>query len=162
MTQSKRIIIAAVILVAIGGAVVGLEALRRQRVTEADLEPGSIPIYVDGEMEAAFTPGDLESLEQVSFQDAEEGKTQNGWMLRDALLLHLTEENLTPQTKITVISTSREKSAELTWAEVNDPSNMVMFDLSGRGTLKLVSQLDKLNTRDEWVQDTDRIEVEAP
>ena len=162
MTQSKRIIIAAVILVAIGGAVVGLEALRRQRVTEADLEPGSIPIYVDGEMEAAFTPGDLESLEQVSFQDAEEGKTQKGWMLRDALLLHLTEENLTPQTEITVISTSREKSAELTWSEVNDPSNMVMFDLSGRGTLKLVSQLDKLNTRDEWVQDTDRIEIEAP
>ncbi len=40
--------------------------------------------------------------------------------------------------------------------------NMVMFDLSNRGTLKLVSLLEKLDTRDEWVQDVDRIEVANP
>lgn len=162
MNQTKRILIAIAILVVIGGVVLGLEAIRRQRVTEADLEPGSIPIYVGGDMEAAFTPEDLESVEQVSFQDAERGKTQEGWMLRDVLLLHLSEESLTPETQITVISTSRDKSAQLTWAEVDDQENMVMFDLSGRGTLKLVSKLDKLDTRDEWVQDTDRIEIETP
>ena len=162
MNQTKRILIAIAILVVIGGVVLGLEAIRRQRVTEADLEPGSIPIYVGGDMEAAFTPEDLESVEQVSFQDAERGKTQEGWMLRDVLLLHLSEESLMPETQITVISTSRDKSAQLTWAEVDDQENMVMFDLSGRGTLKLVSKLDKLDTRDEWVQDTDRIEIETP
>ncbi len=43
---------------------------------------------------------------------------------------------------------SRNKSAELTWAEIADRNNMVMFDLAGRGTLKLVSQMDKLATRD--------------
>lgn len=162
MNQQKRIIIAVIVLIFIGAAVLGLEVVRRQRVTDTDLEPGSVPIYVDGKMEAAFTPGDLESLEQVSFKDAEEGKTQEGWMLRDVLLLHLSEERLTPETRVTVSSSSREKSAELTWAEVKDEENMVMFDLSGRGTLKLVSKLDKLDVRDEWVQDTDRIDVEAP
>ena len=36
---------------------------------------------------------------------------------------------------------------------------MVMFDLSGRGTLKLVSMLDGFDTRDDWIQDVDRIEI---
>jgi hypothetical protein len=39
---------------------------------------------------------------------------------------------------------------------------MVMFDLSGRGTLKLVSTLERLDVRDEWVQDVDKIEVTQP
>ena len=95
MNQKQRIIIAVVLLVLIGGGVLALETVRRQRVTESDLEPGSIPIYVDGAMEAAFTPGDLESLEQVSFVDDEEGKTQEGWLLRDVLRLHLSEDELT-------------------------------------------------------------------
>lgn len=162
MDQNKRILIGIVLLVVIGGAVLGLEVLRRQRVTEGDLEPGSIPIYVDGQFTAAFTPDDLDALEQDSFKDAEEGKTQEGWMLRDVLSLHLSEESLTPQTRIKVISTSRDKLAELTWAEVDNAENMVLFDLSGRGTLKLVSQFDRLDVREEWVQDTDRIEVTSP
>jgi hypothetical protein len=104
----------------------------------------------------------LESLEQASFKDAEEGKTQEGWMLRDVLRLHLTDEQLVPETQITVSSSSREKSATLTWAEVDTTENMVMLDLSGRGTLKLVSKLERLDVRDEWVQDTDKIEVTLP
>jgi hypothetical protein len=162
MNRTKRILIALLVLAVLGGAVLGLEALRRRGMAEADLEPGSIPIYVNGDMVAAFTPDDLSSLEQVSFDDAEEGKTQEGWMLRDVLLLHLSEQSLVPRTEITVTSTSRNKSARLTWEEANDPDNWVMFDLSGRGTLKLVSQLDRLNVRDEWVQDTDRIEIASP
>ncbi|MGD8996633.1 MAG: hypothetical protein PVH80_00875 [Anaerolineae bacterium] len=162
MNEGRRILIAVVILIVIGGGVLGLEALRRRRRTEANLEPGSIPIYVDGQLEAAFTPDDLERLEQVSFQDAEEGKRQEGWMLRDVLLLHLSEESLTPTTRIVVISSSRDKAAELTWAEVDDTENMVMFDLSGRGTLKLVSKLERLDVRDEWVQDVEEIEIESP
>lgn len=162
MNQNRRILIAVIALIVIGGVVLGLEAWRRGRVTDSELQPGSIPIYVDGQMEAAFTPSDLESLEQVSFQDAEEGKTQEGWMLRDVLHLHLSDETLTPETQITVISSSRDKSAELTWAEVDDADNMVMFDLSGRGTLKLVSRLERLDVRDEWVQDTDKIEISSP
>jgi hypothetical protein len=162
VSQIKRILIAAVLLIVIGGAVLGAETLRRQRVTAGDVEAGSIPIYVEGDLEAAFTPEDLESLEEVSFVDAEEGKTQEGWMLRDVLVLHVSEDHLTPETRITVISSSRDKSAVLTWREVEDAESMVMFDLSGRGTLKLVSKLDRLDVREEWVQDVDRIEIEAP
>jgi hypothetical protein len=60
-----------------------------------------------------------------------------------------------------VSSSSREKTAQLTWEEVEDPANHVMFDLSGRGTLKLVSVLERLDVRDEWVQDVDKIEIET-
>ena len=59
-------------------------------------------------------------------------------------------------------SSSRDKSIALTWDEIADPENMVMFDLSGRGTLKLVSKLEKLDVRDEWIQDVDRIEIIEP
>jgi hypothetical protein len=37
-----------------------------------------------------------------------------------------------------------------------------MFDLSSRGTLKLASTLERLDTRDEWIQDVDKIEVSEP
>lgn len=138
--------------------VLGVEALRRAN-SEPELAPGSIPITVDGKLVGGFVPDDLGVLEQVSFADAEEGKTQEGWMLRDVLLLHVDEDDLEPQTRIIVTSSSREKSVQLTWAEVDDPANWVMFDLSGRGTLKLVSVLERLDIRDEWVQDVDQIEV---
>jgi hypothetical protein len=161
MTQTKRILIALVVVVVLIGFVLGIEALRRSQ-SEPTLAPGSIPIYVDGKLVGGFTPDDLGELEQVSFVDAEEGKTQEGWMLRDVLQANVQKSKLTPETVIVVSSSSRDKSAELTWAEVNDPGNMVMFDLSGRGTLKLVSKLERLDTRDEWVQDVTGIEVSRP
>lgn len=169
MTQRTRILIAVAILLVLVAAVVGIEALRRSTAgsTQAaqDLPtalPGGIPIYLDGQFMGAFSPLDLESLEMVSFVETEEGKTQEGWLLRDALLLHVKERAFEPDTIVVVTSTSRDKSAQLTWAEVDDPANWVMFDLSGRGTLKLVSVLEKLDTRDEWVQDVDLIELTSP
>ena len=168
MNQTKRILVGVVILVVVLGAVLGIDALQRRRAAapagggELDLAAGSIPIYVDGELVAGFTPDDLEDLEQASFVDDEEGKTQEGWMLRDVLLLHVDEGALKPGTSIAVSSTSREKSVQLTWAEVDDVDNMVMFDLSGRGTLKLVSKMEGFDTRDDWVQDVDKIEIAGP
>jgi hypothetical protein len=164
MTQTTRILIALLILIVLVGAVLGIDALRRQQSSstseEATLTPGSIPIYVDGELIGGFSPADLDQLEQVSFVDDEEGKTQEGWMLRDVLSLHVEPDTLQPETRVTVISSSRGKTVTLTWAEVDEPANMVMFDLSGRGTLKLVSLLERLDVRDEWVQDIDKIEIE--
>jgi hypothetical protein len=165
MSQSTRILIAIIVLLVVVGAILGIEALRRGSSSQpapevqVTLAPGSIPIYVDGGLVGGFSPSDLEQLESASFVDAEEGKTQEGWLLRDALLLHVDERTLRADTLITVSSSSRDKSVQLTWAEVNDPTNMVMFDLSGRGTLKLVSLLERLDTRDEWVQDVDKVEV---
>ena len=158
MQQRSRILIAVGVVLLIAGLVAGTELLRRQ---SSDVEvPGSIPIVVNGRTRARFVPDDLSQLEQVSFVDDEEGKTQEGWLLRDVLALHITVDRLDPETVIVVSSSSREKSTEVTWSEVADLDNMVMFDLSGRGTLKLVSRLEGLAIRDAWVQDVDRIQVD--
>jgi hypothetical protein len=166
MSQKLRILIGLLVVVVLIGAVLGIEALRgrvdNSPQAEITLEPGNIPIYLDGELVAAFAPDALETLEQVSFTDAEEGKNQSGYLLRDVLLTYLDEDNLSQQTQITVASSVSEKSAAVTWAEVNEAQNMVLFDLSSRGTLKLVSRLEQLDTRDEWVQDVDRIEIINP
>lgn len=162
MSQTNRIILGIVVVIAIIGVVLGVDFFRRQgrRTSAADVPPGAIPIYVDGDLQGAFVPDDLAKLEGASFVDAEEGKTQEGWLLRDVLVLYVGENALNPETVILVRSSSRGKSIELTWPEVEDPDNMVMFDLSGRGTLKLVSQgLEDLDVRDEWVQDVDWIGV---
>jgi hypothetical protein len=169
MSQQSRIAIAVVVLILLVAVILGVDQLRRTSSQldstargEPTLAPGSIPIRVDGQLAGGFNPADLEQLETVSFADAEEGKTQEGWLLRDVLLLHVDNQDLRPGTIITVSSSSRDKSAELTWAEVEDTSNWVMFDLSGRGTIKLVSVLERLDVRDEWVQDVDGIELSSP
>jgi len=162
MNQKIRIIIALVIIVVLTAAVIGIETIRGQRIAaeiDASLEPGDIPVFWNGSLRAAFSPVDIETLPPASFVDAEEGKTQEGWLFKDVLLTYFNESQFSDDTKIIVISTSREKSVELTWAEVANTDNMVMFDLAGRGTLKLVSLLEKLDIRDEFVQDVDRIEI---
>jgi hypothetical protein len=154
----KRVLIAVGIILVVGAVVLGVEALRRSRAN--DLAPGAIPIAYRGRRAAVFVPDDLARLPSASFTDSEEGKKQEGWLLRDVLGLYLEVEELSPDTAIVVDSSSRDKSARLTWAEVDDPDNAVLFDLSSRGTLKLASLLEQLDTRDEWVQDVDSIEVD--
>jgi hypothetical protein len=126
------------------------------------MPPGSIPIFVDGKFAVSFIPDDLSQLDGASFVDAEEGKTQDGWMLRDVLLLYVKENKMQDDTQVTVSSSSREKFQTLTWAEVRDPGNNVLFDLSGRGTLKLVSTIPGFDIRDSWIQDVDKIELATP
>ncbi|MFL7807195.1 MAG: hypothetical protein ACK2VD_13900 [Anaerolineae bacterium] len=159
MNRTRAIVAVAAILI-VAGVVLGVDFWQRSR--SAALDAVGIPIYVDGRLADKFIPADLEEMATVRFVDAEEGKTQEGWMLRDVLRLRLDGSRLQPETVIVVSSSSRNRSAELTWAEVDDPANMVMFDLSGRGTLKLVSTLERLDVRDEWVQDVDKIEVRRP
>ena len=162
MDQKKRIIIAVIVLLVIVGGVLGVDTLQRQKAASqapADMPPGSIPIFVDGGFVASFVPDDLSQLQSASFVDAEEGKTQDGWLLKDVLLLYVQPNKLKADTQITVSSSSREKAKTLTWAEVESPNNMVLFDLSGRGTLKLVSTIPRFDIRDSWIQDVDKIEV---
>ena len=158
MSQRARILILVGVLIALAAVVLGVEALRRSS-SGTDLAPGGVPIYVEGKLVGGFLPDDLASVAKATFVDAEEGKTQEGWMLRDVLRLHVPARKLGPETRIVVTSSSSGKSADLTWAEVDNPANWVLFDLSGRGTLKLVSVLERLDVRDEWVQDVDRIDV---
>jgi len=167
MTQRTRILIAAGVLIALVALVLGIEALQRASgepaaAGEPTVAAGAIPIRLDGKLVGSFTPTDLERLEKVSFVEPEEGKTQEGWLLRDVIRLYVDPETLGAGTLVTVSSGSREKSAQLTWDEVDRTENYVTFDLSNRGTLKLVSVLPKLDARDEWVQDVDSIEVDHP
>jgi len=165
MNQNKRIVIVIVILLLILSIVLGVDMiLRRQvaRTAPTDMPPGSIPIFLDGNFVASFIPDDLKQLEGASFVDTEEGKTQDGWLLRDILLLCMKENALKDDTQVRVSSSSREKSHTLTWADVKAQENMVMFDLAGRGTLKLVSKMPGFDTRDSWVQDVDKIELITP
>lgn len=165
MDQNKRIVIAFVVLLVIVSIILGVDYFQRQQaasVAPDEMPPGSIPIFVDSKFVASFVPDDLNQLEGASFVDAEEGKTQDGWLLRDVLLLYVKENKLKANTQITVSSSSREKSKTLTWTEVNAPENMVMFDLSGRGTLKLVSTIPGFDIRDSWIQDVDKIELMTP
>lgn len=165
MDQNKRIMIAIAILVVIVGGVLGVDYLQRQQAASqapANMPPGSIPIFVDGQFVASFVPDDLEKFESASFVDEEEGKTQEGWLLRDVLLFYVRENKLNADTQVTVSSSSREKSKTLTWAEVENLDNMVLFDLSGRSTLKLASRIPGFDIRDSWIQDTDKIELMTP
>jgi hypothetical protein len=165
MDQKKRILIAVVILLVVLGVIFGVDYLQRQNAAStapADMPPGSIPIFIDGGFVASFVPEDLAQLKSASFVDAEEGKTQDGWLLRDVLLLYIGEDNLQDKTQVTVSSSSREKSKTLTWSEIENQENMIMFDLAGRGTLKLVSKLPGFDIRDSWVQDVDKIEITTP
>ena len=165
MDQKKRTLLAGAILIVILGVVLGVDFLQRQQAAAqapTDMPPGSIPIYVDGGFVASFIPDDLSQLPTASFVDAEEGKTQDGWLLRDVLLLYLGEDNLQDGSQVTVSSSSREKSKTLTWAEVENKENNLLFDLAGRGTLKLVSTIPGFDIRDSWIQDVDKIEITSP
>ena len=165
MNQTKRIVIAVIVLLLVVGVVLGVDYLQRQQAASqapADMPPGSIPIFMDGRFVASFVPDDFSQLKGVSFVDAEEGKTQDGWLLKDVLLLYVKEKDLKAEAQVTVLSSSREKAHSLTWAEVQDEANYVLFDLSGRGTLKLVSTIPGFDIRDSWIQDVDKIEVTNP
>lgn len=128
-------------------------------ISDGRIVAGGIPIYYQGTLFAAFTPADLEGLAEASFVDPAENIPQTGWLVSEILLRFFTPDQLQPDTQIVFTSESRGKSATLTWAEVSDPEGYVMFDVSNRGTLKLVSKLEKLDDRAEWVQDTEKIEV---
>ena len=161
MSQNKRIGLAILIVVLFVAGITAVDLYRRQAMAEAlEITPGSVPIYVAGNLVGGIMVADLEGLAKVSFVDAEEGKTQEGWPLADILRLHLGDDELLTGSQVVVSSSSRGKTAVLTWEEIQNPDNMLLFDLSGRGTLKLVSLLDRLDTRDEWVQDSDKIEIE--
>jgi hypothetical protein len=121
--------------------------------TSTPLPPGSVPIYLNGEFMGSFTPNFLSHLPTAQFTDVYEEKPQDGWLLSQIILQVVPRGELNLQAVIVVSSSSREKSAQLTWAEVSAPANFVMFDLSNRSTLKLVSVLPQLDGRNEWVQD---------
>jgi len=154
-----------IVLAALLALVIVGNSLRETENTPENLDTpplpeGAIPIYQDDVLVGAIDVNLLEALPETSFVDDEEGQTQHGWLLDDILPSILDTNDFTPETTFLISSSTRDKSAEVTWAQINETENFVMFDLSGRGTLKLVSKsIDDLDERDEWVQDVDRINI---
>lgn len=162
MSEKKRIIIGILALVILVGVVLGVDQIQRARQTAEmpELPAGAIPIYLDDVLNSGMVIEDLDGLILVSFKDSEEDKKQEGWLLSEILLIYFDESEFNENSIITVSSSSREKSISLTWAEVDDADNLVMFDLSNKGTMKLISKgLEALDVRDEWIQDVDKIEI---
>lgn len=101
MDQKKRILVVLISLIVIISVVIAVDNLQRQKVASqapVDMPPGSIPIILDGKFVASFVPDDLDQLDDASFLDVEEGKTQEGWLLKDVVLLHVDEANLQGET----------------------------------------------------------------
>ncbi|NLG49628.1 MAG: hypothetical protein GX552_05900 [Chloroflexi bacterium] len=166
MSNNKRAIIVLVVLVGIG-VVFAVQGLLRQAapaVPSATPQPGMIHFYVDGVFVANVAPGDVTSLPQASFVDSEEGKTQEGPLVKDLVLLYMKESDLSPQSVIRVegrrSSSGEAKQGSVTWEQAQNPDNHLLFDISSSGdSLKLVSTLPEMGTRDTWVQGVSRIEV---
>lgn len=168
MSQKARVLIVVgfLLLVAIAFGAYGLLAQQRMAsLPPATPQPGMVHVYVDGAFVANVAPADLEKLPPASFNDLEEGKAQEGWWLRDVVRLYVKEGQLSPQSEIAVSGVrqaSEAKTAVVTWAEALEPANNLAFDLAGDGqSMKLVSTMTRLSTRDQWVQGVNKIEIKT-
>jgi hypothetical protein len=168
MSQKTRILIVvgALLLIAAILTVYGFATQRQTaQAPVATPQPGMIHLYVDGVFVANVSPDDMKKLAPASFTDKEQGKPQGGWWLRDILRLYVKESQLAPQSKITVTGSRKgteKKSASVTWAETLDPANNLAFDLAGDGqSVKFASTMDRLSTRDQWVQGVAQIDIQT-
>ena len=137
---------------------------KKPTVSSMEPEPGRIHVYVDGHFSANVNPEQVSALSPASFVDPEKGKTQKGPWLKDIVLLYVPEKQLRSDSIITVIGTESGqgpgKKASLTWDQIKDPDNHILFDFSTSGdSVKLVGTSPELDTRSKWVQGDQRIDV---
>ena len=171
MSQKTRILIVvgALALIAILLTVVGFVSQGQTAQTTlapaTTPQPGMIHLYVDGVFAANVSPADMKTLPAASFVDKEQGKQQGGWWLRDVIRLYVKENKLSPGSHITITGVRKgteNKSATVTWAEALEPTNNLAFDLAGDGqSVKLAATLDRLSTRDSWVQSVTQIDIQT-
>ncbi len=168
MSQRTRIliVIGALILIAVILGVLG--AVLQGQTAQAPAttpQPGMIHLYVDGTFTANLAPAETQRLAATSFVDKEQNKKQSGYWLKDIILLYVKENTLSPTSQITVTGVrqgAEKKSASLTWAEVSDPANNVLFSPSNDGTsVKIAATLGRLATRNDWVQGLTQIDVKT-
>ncbi len=171
MSQKTRILIVvgALLLVAAILTIIGFATQKQTAqaplATVATPQPGMIHLYVDGAFVANVSPADMQKLPAASFTDKEQGKPQGGWWLRDIIRLYVKESTLSPTSQITITGSRKgteKKSATVIWAQVLDPTNNMALDLAGDGqSVKLASTMDKLSTRDQWVQGVTQIDIQV-
>lgn len=166
MSTTRRIIIAVIIIAAVAGAILVIQSSRRGgylyrtcSTGQKDFTEGCVPVLSGGKLLANFCQKDSAGLAKTGFRDKAENKLQEGWLLRDVLLLYVKKEEMSPDTMVTVISSSRGKKARLQWRNISNERNTIILAPSRQGSLKLVSTMKDLDTREKWVQDIDRIEI---
>ena len=169
MSTAKRIVIGIAILVLLVAGILVIESSRRGGNLYRLLREGTerfsgecIPVYSGTDLVAKFCNGNASRLAKRSFLDKTDKKPQEGWLLRDAVLLSFKKEEMKPGTRVRVSSSSRRKSAEIAWKDVENEANLVLLAPTKNGTLKLTSNMPGLDTRDKWVQEVDRIEIVRP
>lgn len=166
MSQKTRmlIVIAGLALVAVVLAGIGLVSQTQTAQAPATTpQPGMIHLYVNGAFVANLLPTETQKLTAASFVDKEQGKTQSGYWLRDVIRLYVKESTLSPSTQIIITGVrqgTEKKSATVTWAETLDPPNNLLFSPSNDGTsVKVASTMDRMSTRDNWIQGLSQIDV---
>ena len=164
MSQRNRTLLVVAVVALVAGALGLSGLLQRGASTSSEPEAGKIHVYVDGRFVANVDPAQVSALATSSFVDSEKGKTQEGPRLQDVLLLYLDEGNLEEGSiiKVNGIQPSNEKAKEatVTWGQASESVNNVLLDVSvSSGSLKLVSTLPGLDTRADWVQGIQRIDV---
>ncbi len=166
MSTTRRIIIAVIIIAAVVGAILTIQSSRRGgylyrtcSTGQKDFTEGCVPVISGGKLLGNFCQKDSAGLAKASFRDKAENKLQEGWLLRDVLLLYVKEGEMSPDTLVTVASSSRGKKAGLTWKDISSAENKIILAVSKQGSLKLASAMKDLDTREKWVQDIDRIEI---
>lgn len=169
MSTTKRIVIAIIVIAVLAGILLAIDSSRRGGSLYRTLREGSerfsgecIPVYSGKDLLSSFCSKNAALLAKKSFVDKTDKKLQEGWLLRDVLLLSVRKEDMKPETTVRVSSSSRGKKAELSWNNVCDETNLVMLAPTKQGTLKLASAMKGLDTRTKWVQDVDRIDILRP
>ena len=168
MSQNVRIFIVVGVLglIAVGLAVYGTVVQSQMPLAPLSTpQPGMIHLFVDGNFVANLIVTDMQKLPAGSFVDKEQNKTQSGFWLRDVIRLYVKEASLSPTSQVTITGIrqgTEKKSATLTWAEVLDANNNVLFSPSNDGSsVKIAASMDKLATRNDWIQGLTQIDVKT-
>jgi hypothetical protein len=168
MASTRRIIIGVIIIIAVVASILLIESYRRsgggQHVGEKHSGPrvfssGCIPVYCGKKEPHMFCQENSARLKKTGFVDEKENKPQEGWLLSDIILLYVKKNDLSPESIVSVSSSSRAKKVELTWKQVSNESNKIILAPTKQEALKLASSMKGLETRELWVQEVDRIEV---
>lgn len=169
MSTMKRVIIGIIIIAGLAAIILAVDSMRRGGTLYRTLRDGSekfsgdcIQVRHGSARPSLFCSADAAPLAKKRFVDKAENKPQEGWLLRDAVLLSVRAADLKPGTLVRVTSASRGKKVELTWKDVSDEANLVILAPTKQGTLKLASVMKGLDTRTKWVQDVDGIEIVLP
>jgi hypothetical protein len=163
MSNSRRIIIAITVIALFVGAILAIEIYRERRGPRHAgpklFSDGCIPVHHGKKAPSAFCPDDTAKLAKTGFIEKKENKLQEGWLLKDVLLLYLKNEDFSPETVVQVESSSRKKKVDIRWKDLSNDSNRIILSMTKQGRLKLASKMKGLDAREQWVQEVDRIEV---